>query len=358
MNLFDKRAARVLLTMLAFAVVLGFFWLARKTLIIFLFAMLFAHLLEPVICRVESWTKRSRGLSIGVVYLAIAILLGAVAFVAGPRISGEGQRLSQSLPQLYQNVTSGDIAWRVGQQRGWSFETQSRIKEFLATHRDTVLSMANSFASRAATFATQVGWIFLVPILAVFILKDKQLFGQSLRSTVDDRHGRSVLRNIMSDMDEMLAHYVRAQLTLALISWVVYTIALTALRVPFSFALGAVGGLLEFVPVVGPAVAAVAILGISFTMNYPHMLLVFLFLAVWRVLLDYVISPRVLGGKVELHPLMAIFGILVGGEIAGVVGVYLAIPVMATIRILWKHWQTYGEDGEESSLQKSTDLVA
>ncbi len=357
MNLFDSRAARVLLTMLAFALVIGFLWLARKTLIIFLFAMLFAYLLEPLICRVEKWTLRSRGLSIGIVYIAIAILLLVVGFAAGPRIASEGQKLSQSLPQLYQNVTSGDIAWSVGQQRGWSFETQVRIKQFLAAHRDTVLSMANSFASRAATFATQIGWVFLVPILAVFFLKDKKFLGQSLRSTLDDSHERSLLRDIMNDMDEMLAHYVRAQLMLALISWMVYTVALTTMRVPYSFALGAVGGLLEFVPVVGPAVAAVAILGIAFTMNYPHMLMVFLFLAAWRIVQDYVISPRVLGGRVELHPLMAIFGILVGGEIAGVVGVYLAIPVMASIRILWKHSRNYRNEEQEASAMNSPHLV-
>jgi predicted PurR-regulated permease PerM len=59
--------------------------------------------------------------------------------------------------------------------------------------------------------------------------------------------------------------------------------------------------------------------------------------------MDYVISPRILGERVELHPLAAIFGVLAGAEIGGVIGVYLAIPAMAAIRILWVHWQTYKE---------------
>jgi predicted PurR-regulated permease PerM len=56
---------------------------------------------------------------------------------------------------------------------------------------------------------------------------------------------------------------------------------------------------------------------------------------------DYVISPRVLGGKVEISTLAVVFGVLVGGELAGVIGIYLSIPALATIRILWKHWLAY-----------------
>lgn len=145
-----------------------------------------------------------------------------------------------------------------------------------------------------------------------------------------------MLRGIIADLDEMLSHFVRAQLYLALLSGFVYTIGLTALRVQYTLVLGAIGGLLEFIPVVGPLVAAALILAVAFTLNYPHLLFILLFLGAWRVLQDYVISPRVFGARVELHPLATIFGILVGGVIGGVIGVYLAIPIMAAIRILWK----------------------
>jgi len=83
---------------------------------------------------------------------------------------------------------------------------------------------------------------------------------------------------------------------------------------------------------------------------------VLLFLGSWRVVQDYVISPRILGEKAELHPLAAIFGILVGGEVGGVVGVYLAIPVMSGIRILWHRWQTYKEAEEPPTVHP--ELVA
>jgi len=95
--------------------------------------------------------------------------------------------------------------------------------------------------------------------------------------------------------------------------------------------------------VVGPLVAALLIVGVAVLMTYKHWLLLGLFLGAWRLVQDYVISPRVMGEKMELHPLAAIFGVLAGGEIAGVLGVYLSIPIMASLRIVWQRWQLYSE---------------
>jgi predicted PurR-regulated permease PerM len=78
-------------------------------------------------------------------------------------------------------------------------------------------------------------------------------------------------------------------------------------------------------------------------MSYPHWLLLLIFLAAWRMIQDYVISPRIMGQSMELHPLAAIFGVLAGGEIAGVLGIYLSIPIMASLRIVWRRWRLYAE---------------
>jgi predicted PurR-regulated permease PerM len=107
--------------------------------------------------------------------------------------------------------------------------------------------------------------------------------------------------------------------------------------------LGTAGGVMEFIPVVGPLVAALVILSVSVLMSYQHWLVLLVFLGVWRLLQDYVVSPRVMGQSMELHPLAAIFGIMAGGEIAGVLGVYLSIPVMASLRIVWRRWKVYME---------------
>jgi predicted PurR-regulated permease PerM len=82
---------------------------------------------------------------------------------------------------------------------------------------------------------------------------------------------------------------------------------------------------------------------VALLLSYPHWLALVAFLAAWRLIQDYVVSPRIMGKSMELHPLAAIFGVLAGGEIAGVLGVYLSIPVMASLRIVWRRWRMYAE---------------
>jgi predicted PurR-regulated permease PerM len=158
---------------------------------------------------------------------------------------------------------------------------------------------------------------------------------------------------LITDMDEMLAGYIRAQLMLAGLSLIAYTVVLLLLRVPYAAILAVIGGLAEFVPVVGPLVAAVSIFGVAFLTSYPHLILVVAFLAVWRLVQDYYSSPRIMGGKLELHPLAALFAILVGGEIGGVIGVFLSIPIMATLRILWRRWQSLSHVVAPAALSSS-----
>jgi predicted PurR-regulated permease PerM len=90
-------------------------------------------------------------------------------------------------------------------------------------------------------------------------------------------------------------------------------------------------------------VAAAVILGVALLMSYPYWLILLIFLGAWRLVQDYVISPRIMGKSMELHPLAAIFGVLAGGEIAGVLGIYLSIPIMASLRIVWRRWRLYAE---------------
>jgi predicted PurR-regulated permease PerM len=86
--------------------------------------------------------------------------------------------------------------------------------------------------------------------------------------------------------------------------------------------------------------AAAVILAVAFFTG-SHFIIVAIFLGIWRIVQDYVTSPRVMGKSVELHPLAALFAILAGAEVAGVIGVYISIPIAATLRIFWRRWRTY-----------------
>jgi predicted PurR-regulated permease PerM len=188
---------------------------------------------------------------------------------------------------------------------------------------------------------TNAVWLIVIPILAIFFLRDGRGLANSVIEIAERRRQRQFLSSIIEDLNLMLAGYIRAQLILAGLSLVVYTVVLLLLRVPYAIILGIVGGAMEFIPLAGPLVAALVIVGVAFLTGYHHLLVIALFLAAWRLVQDYVNSPRIMGGKLELHPLAALFAILTGGEIAGVIGVYLSIPIMATLRIVWKRWQKY-----------------
>ena len=284
---------------------------------------------------------RGRTRAVAVIYLLLLLAVGLFFVLAGPRISRQGSRLGESLPGLMEKASNGqisgsigDLAARISAEHGWSAATQERIQGFLYNHREDLSHFAQRVGVRIAEAAQEVWVLFLVPILAIFFLRDGDLFHGVALSLVQSRTQREFLENVLGDLNAMLAQFIRAQLTLAAFSFVAYSSVLGAMRVPYALMLGTAGGALEFVPVVGPLVAGVAMVSVAVLNGYQRWLLLVVFLVLWRMVQDYVISPRIMGASVELHPLAALFGILAGGEIAGVLGVYLSIPVMASLRIV------------------------
>jgi predicted PurR-regulated permease PerM len=338
---FDQKTVQVLFTILVFLLGLLFIYFAWRALIAFLFAMFFAYLLEAPVSRLQVWLRGSRNAAIAMVYLIFFSLLVLVFVLAAPPVVQEAQKLIQQAPKLAENIDSGQLASQVGLKHGWSEETIARINGFVKNHRGEIISAAQTLVLRAARTLQNMWWLFLAPILAVFFLKDGHRFGEVMVNSVKNPHSRQLLATTLDEMNSMLAHFIRAQLLMSALAIVVVTAVIGAMGVPYALALGPAAGALEFIPVVGPFVGAVLILGVAFVSGYTHLLWVLLFLLLWRGIQDYVTSPRVLGRTLELHPLAVLFGVLAGGEVAGVLGVFLSIPVLATVRILWHAWQHY-----------------
>jgi predicted PurR-regulated permease PerM len=338
--LIDTRTVRVLVTTLFFALGLGFLYIARRTLIAFLFAIFFAYLVDPAVSSLQKWT-RTRGPAIAIIYLLFVLLLSTLFFLVGPRTAREARRLGESWPSLTERVTSGNLAQDIGRQRGWSGETTLLLQKVISDPR--LAGVAQEAGLRIAEVAKQAWLLIVVPILAVFFLKDGRTFSQVGLSLVQSRPQREFLNDVLTDLNQMLAQFIRAQLELAAFSLVVYISVMSIARVPYALVLGTAGGMMEFIPVVGPLVAGVVILAVALLMSYPHWLMLLAFLIGWRLIQDYIVAPRIMGQSMELHPLAAIFGVLAGAEIAGVLGVYLSIPVMASLRIVWRRWRLYAE---------------
>lgn len=342
MPLIDTRTTRVLLTVLLFVLALGFLYAAHRTLIAFLFAIFFAYLMDPAVSHLDRWVH-GRGRAIALIYALLIIVLATFFVFVGPHIARETQRLTESLPVLTAPNSLQQLADKFGREHGWSDSTIGHLKDFLASHKREISGIAQRAGWRAADVAQQSWLLIVVPILAGFFLKDGRTFTHVLLSLVSARPQRELLEGVLADLNQMLAQFIRAQLTLAALSLLVYISFLGLARVPYALVLGTGGGIMEFIPVVGPLVAAILIIGVALLMGYSHWLLLVLFLFAWRMTQDYAITPRIMGTSVELHPLAAIFGVLAGGEIAGVLGIYLSIPVMATLRILFRRWRVYAE---------------
>jgi predicted PurR-regulated permease PerM len=334
-KVWDPKTARILCTALIFALGLAFLHLARETLVLFLFAILFAYFVAPLVSGLEK-PLRGRIQAIAVVYLVLIALLVGLGFLLGPKIASEGKALATSLPSLLSEAGSGQLVSQVGQQHGWSGARQVQIQGFFKSHKDLILGYGAAIGQRLAVPAQHIWWLILIPILSIFFLKDGESIGENLVAMGRGPEERQTLRGIVGDVNVMLGSYMRAQLILASLTVVVYTLVLSLLHLRYALILGPLAGIFEFVPVVGPAVAAIIIFVIAVLTSYPHLIWIVLFLGVWRLLQDYVNAPRIMGESLEISPLVQILAVLAGGEIAGVVGALVSVPAVATLRILWK----------------------
>ena len=138
----------------------------------------------------------------------------------------------------------------------------------------------------------------------------------------------------MADIHLLLAHYMRALVMLSLAAFTAYSIFFTVSGIPFGILLAVFAGMLEFIPMIGPLTGSVTIIVVTGVSGGP-VLAILIFLVVYRIIQDYIISPHLMGQGVELHPLLVLFGVFAGAEIAGIAGSFLSVPVLAMVRILY-----------------------
>src|SRR5262249_16860376 len=132
----------------------------------------------------------------------------------------------------------------------------------------------------------------------------------------------------------LLARYMRALVVLSLSTFTFYGIFFLIMGVPYGILLAVLAMMLEFIPMIGPLVAGASILVVTGVAGH-NVIPILIFLLLFRLFQDYVISPHVMGQGVELHPLLVLFGVLAGAELAGVAGSFLSVPTIALIRILY-----------------------
>jgi len=334
----ERRTADILLTILFFAVVCAAVYSARRIILIFVLAVFFAYLIDPVVKFLQRHSllvRNLRGPAVVEVYLAFVILIAALGYVLAPGLARNTVKLVDEVPVLLDGLSTGDIAAELGGKYGWSDEQEFRFRAFLARHRVDIQGLVRSVDRYLSNAAQVLGWLLLIPVLAIFFLRDGDHIADVLIQMCFPRDRRPGIRAVANELHIMLTRYIRAQVLLCGLSFVFYAAALLVLRFPHAIALAVLGGLLEFIPAVGWLSTFAAITGVGIV-SHSHWIWMAALLATWRLVQDYFTSPRILGRQLEIHPLAAIFALFVGGEIGGIVGIYLAVPLMASMGVIWR----------------------
>jgi predicted PurR-regulated permease PerM len=182
-----------------------------------------------------------------------------------------------------------------------------------------------------------MGYLLVIPILAVFFLREGEELANGLILFFASSGNSETAHKLAEELDAVLRKYIKAKVELGGLSLVVYTLAMLLFGSPYAIVMGTCSGLLDCIPVVGGIVAVTAIVSVG-ALAQTHWIWMAVLLAGWRMVQDYVIAPRVMGHNLEIHRLMAIFEVMAGWEVGGLLGIYLALPLTAVAGVIWRSY--------------------
>jgi predicted PurR-regulated permease PerM len=361
-----RAVLRILLLLLSVAVLVWVLYRLTPLILLLVLSIFFAYLIAPLVDLVQRPLRIGgrervipRGLAIAVVYVVLFVGVGLAIYLLIPQLSAQFPEFKQQAVAYYQKIRgSTESVSRYFRQR--------RMPEGVAHYVDSLLARIGDLVTiaveRMLGWVIFIPWLILIPILSFFLLKDADTIRRSFLAMLPRGRLRWRGDELFQDISHTLATYIRAQLTACLLIGIICTIGFWLLDLPSPLVLGLIAGILEFVPLVGPLVVAIlaallALLGKGFGAAF----IVLLFLGVLRIVQDYVIYPRIIGGGIHLSPLAVILAILAGAEIAGVAGIFLAIPVIAILTVSYRHWlehrgsETIAEVIEEAVVDAAVD---
>jgi predicted PurR-regulated permease PerM len=330
----ESRVLRAVWTVFLFALVVALIYLARQTLVLFALAIFLAHLLAPLVDRVERLTPRwmSRTAALAVVYLALLAAMLAVMIPVGAKIGEQAAALASKLPQALQGGALTDVPLP-----SWLEQWRPRVIEFIRQQNtglnERLLPMLKDIGPGVLAGLGRLVTIILVPILSFFFLKDGRALRQALVKSIPAPR-RVVAEEILADLHLLVAQYIRALTLLAMATFVAYSIFWEITGVPYAILLAGIAAVLELIPVVGPLTAGLLTLLVAGASGYSHLVWILAILIVYRLFQDYVLSPFLMSSGVAIHPLLVLFGVLAGEQVAGIPGMFFSVPVIAGLRII------------------------
>jgi predicted PurR-regulated permease PerM len=330
----DRKAARYTWTAAVVLVLLWLLYEVRSTLFVFILAVLFAYLLSPLVNLLDRFLpSRTRTPALALAYI---IFIGIVAFVSvqiGSTVASQAKAFEKDLPNRIQafQTPNPNLPDAINSLKAQLVE---KIRGAVTQGSNEMLSTVAQAGIKFITVASDLIYVVIIPILAFFFLKEARTIRQHILDLITDGPKRDLLNDVMADLHLLLAHYMRALVVLSLASFTAYSIFFSIMGVPYGVLLAVIAAMFEFIPMIGPLVSGVTIVLVS-AISDSHALAVLIFLLAYRVFQDYILSPHLMGQGVEVHPLLVLFGVFAGAEVAGIPGTFLSVPILALVRIVY-----------------------
>lgn len=322
------------------------FYFARSTILLFIIIFLFAYLLDypvEIICSVglppNGWRIPR---SIGALLVMAIVLLLILSFLWGivPPFLEQSYELMRRFPEYWGKIQQKVEGMDILTDEGGIPEPLRYVTRKAIDYASSLITyMIEKTVKAIIAFFSQIIGLFIIPIALYYILKDKgKLMDGCIRAMPPWM--RDSCGDLLSDINRALKSYVRGQITLCLAVGLAVWLGLKAIGVDYAVALGVFSGITEAIPIIGPVIGAIPGIVLAFAKSPILALKALLLYIAIQVVENNWLVPRVMGNSLRIHPLVMMFIIAVMGEILGFVGMILAAPTAAVLRVFYERIRT------------------
>ncbi|CAN5886322.1 AI-2E family transporter [soil metagenome] len=328
-------------------------WLLNDILLPFVVGIVVAYFLDPVVARLQRHRMSRTWATTTVTILAVLIALG-VATAILPPLFGQVQALIVSLPEYTVKLATrvmpliDPLRQKLDLPPLSLQELQSEVSQRAGQVLAVAGTVAGQVAQRGFALVNLLGLLFLTPVVTFYLLRDWEKILAAIDSALPLDHADTI-RQLARESNRAIAGYLRGQALVCIILGTIYAVGLSLVGLQFGLVIGLIAGAISFIPYVGTFVGAVMALGMALVQFPPEWIgvgkvaIVFL---IGQMLEGNVLSPKLVGDRVGLHPVWIMFALLAGGSLFGFVGVLIAVPVSAVIGVIVRHLvRSYRESG-------------
>ena len=333
---FRPRTVLVVLGIIVAAYLLLHIVQAAQGILIWIFVAIFLALaLNPAVDALQRRGVQRRGIAVSIVFIGAILAIAALAATVVPTIVSQVNEFIDAVPGYVEDLTQGE--GRLGFLER-EYQITERVREALAEGGATrVLGLSGTALAVTKGVITAVIATVTITFLTLFMLLEGPAWMERLYGLLPEEK-QPRWRAIGQDIYRTIGGYVTGNLAISLIAGVVSTVVLVFVGVPYAVALGLLVAILDLIPLAGATIAAIIVTTVAFLDSPTSGIVVLIFFVIYQQLENQVLQPVVYGRTVRLSPLAVLVAVLIGAELAGVLGALAAIPVAGTVQVILVDW--------------------